>query len=86
MIKVLSSTFKRLYLLNVRYPSVMATVPSERGFSVNRQMPEAHGYIICQETLEALRLVKDELNQVSGVFNFDIIRSVLDEAELLLSR
>lgn len=39
-------------------------------------MPEAHGYIICQETLEALRLVKDELNQVSGVFNFDIIRSV----------
>ena len=76
MIKVLSSTFKRLYLLNVRYPSVMATVLSERGFSVNKQMPEAHGYIICQETLEALRLVKDELNQVSGVFNFDIIRSV----------
>ena len=86
MIKVLSSTFNRLYLLNVRYPSVMAAVPSERGFSVNKQMPEAHGYIICQETLEALRLVKDELNQVSGVFNFDIIRSVLDEAKLLLSR
>ena len=41
----------------------------ERGFSINKQMLEAHGYRIYQETLEALSLVKDELNQVSGVFN-----------------
>ena len=35
-------------------------------------MLEAHGYTIYPEKLEALRLVKDEINQVSGVFNFDI--------------
>ena len=45
-------------------------------------MLEAHGYIIYQETLKALRLVKDELNQVGGVFNFDITCSLLDEVKL----
>ena len=50
----------------------------ERGFSIHKQILEAHGYIIYQETLEDLRLVKDELNQVSGVFNLDIKRYEAD--------
>ena len=50
-------------------------------------MLEANGYIIYQETLEALRLVvENELNQVGGVFNFDITCSLFDEVKLLHSR
>ena len=58
----------------------------ERGFSINKQILEAHGYTIYLETLEALRLVKDELNQVGDVFNFDITCSLLDEVKLSCSR
>ena len=58
----------------------------ERGFSISKQMLEAHGCTIYQETLEALRFVKDELNQVGGVFNFDITCFFLDEVKLSRSR
>ena len=33
-----------------------------------------------------MRLLKDELNQVSEVFNFDITRSLLNEVKLSCSR
>ena len=36
--------------------------------------------------LEAVRLVKDELNQVGQGFNFDITRSLLNEAKPSCSR
>ena len=49
-------------------------------------MLEAHGHTIYQETLEALWLVKDELSQVGGMFNFDITCSPLDEVKLSRSR
>ena len=49
-------------------------------------MFEVHGYKLYQEILKALKLVKDEWNQVGGVFNFDITHSLLDEVELPRSR
>ena len=38
------------------------TVP-ERGFSVNKIMLESHGYTIDNETIAALRLVKDSIRK-----------------------
>ena len=55
-------------------------------FTVNKQILEAHRYKIYQEILEAVRLVKDELNQVGQGFNFDINRSLLNEVKLSCSR
>ena len=49
-------------------------------------MLEAHRYTIYQEILEAMRLKKHEVNQVGGVFNFDITRFLLDEVVLSHSR
>ena len=35
-------------------------------------MLEVHKYTIYQETLEAFSLVNDEINQVGGMFDFNI--------------
>ena len=69
MIKVLSITFNCLPLLSVLSLSHDTGTPEIR-FSINKQILEAHEYTIYQEILEALRLAEDELNQVSGMFNF----------------
>ena len=38
----------------------------ERGFSINKLILEVHGYSTYEDTLTALRLVKDELLRVGG--------------------
>ena len=42
----------------------------ERGSSINNILLEAHGYTIKNDTIVALRIVKDEVRRVGGVVNF----------------
>ena len=41
-------------------------ITPERGFSINKLILEVHGYSTYEDTLTALRLVKDELLRVGG--------------------
>ena len=50
----------------------------ERGFSVNKIMLEAHGWTIQNDTIAALRLVKDAIRQHGGATEFPITRKLLD--------
>ena len=47
----------------------------ERGFCINKIMSETHGYTIHEDTVVALRVVKDELNCVGSVTKFNIVRN-----------
>ena len=49
----------------------------ERGFSINKIMMEAHGYTIDNETISALRLVKDAIHRVGAVHKFTISRKLI---------
>ena len=44
-------------------------------------MVEAHGYTIKNDTIVALRIVKDELRRVGGVVNFKFTKELIDEAK-----
>ena len=50
----------------------------ERGFSVNKIMLEVHGWTIQNDTIAALRLVKDAIRQHGGATEFPITRKLLD--------
>ena len=58
----------------------------ERGFSVNRIILETHEYIIYEDTIVALRIVKEELNRVGSVTKFNIVKELIKEVKLSSSQ
>ena len=42
----------------------------ERGFSVNKQLLQSHGYIMKEKSIVSLQLLKDELIRAGGVLKF----------------
>ena len=58
----------------------------ERGFSLNKKILDIHGYSLYEETLTALRFVKDELHRVGGVAKFPITKELLDDIKSAFSR
>ena len=53
----------------------------ERGFSINKIMLDAHGYCMQESTIEALRLVKDELLRIGGAMKFNIATDLILEVK-----
>ena len=53
----------------------------ERGFSINKILLAIHGYRTYEDTIVALRLVKDAINRVGGCCKFPITRLLLDKAK-----
>ena len=49
----------------------------ERGFTMNNIMLESHGYTIDNDTMAALRLVKDSIRKEGGVHKFLITKKLL---------
>ena len=58
----------------------------ERGFSVNRIILETHEYIIYEDTIVALRIVKEELNRVGSVTKFNTVKELIKEVKLSSSQ
>ena len=50
----------------------------ERGFSLCKRLFDLHGYSTYEETIIALRMVKDELLGVDGGLEFPITRELLE--------
>ena len=57
----------------------------ERGFSMNKITLEAQGYTMYEDTIVAPRIVKDELNRVGGVINFNITHGLISDFKALYS-
>ena len=53
----------------------------EGGFPINKVLLESHGYTMQNDTISALRFVKDELNRVGGVLNFPIIQNLITQVK-----
>ena len=81
----------------LRYPQLFAlakavlnlshgSVVPERGFSINKCLLWVHGYSTStkEDTVMALRLVKDELCSVGGLSNFKITKSLLQSVKHIL--
>ena len=49
----------------------------ERGFSINKYILAAHGNALKEDTIVALRLVKDELCSVGGMENFKVTKPLM---------
>ena len=58
----------------------------ERGFSINKILLDVHGYSTYEDTIVALRMVKDALNRVGGCCKFPITRGLLQKAKDARSR
>ena len=78
----------------LKYPQLYALVKTvlslshgnacpERGFSINKQMLESHGYVMKEKSIASLRLLKDELHQIGGALKFpctvELIQTVKGE-------
>ena len=66
---------------NLKYPKLYAVVQvilsisdgnayPERGFSINKQLLQSHGYVMKEKSIVSLRLLKDELIKAGGVLKF----------------
>ena len=64
-------------VLNLRHGNV---VP-ERGFSIKKCLLWVHGYSTKEDTIMALRLVRDELCSVGRLINFKITKSLLQSVK-----
>ena len=49
----------------------------ERGFSINKYMLSVHGSALKEETIVALRIVKDEIIRVGGIMNVKISKDMI---------
>lgn len=49
----------------------------ERGFSINKIMLDAHGYTLDNDTIAALRLVKDAILRFGGIDKFPVTRKLI---------
>ena len=59
---------------------------SRARFSIDKIMLETHGYTIYEDTIVALRIVKDELNRVGSVTKFNIDKELIKEVKLSYSK
>ena len=57
----------------------------ERRFSIKKNMLETHGYTIYEDTIVALRIIKDELNLVGSVTKLNIDKELIEEVKLSCS-
>ena len=67
-----------LNLLSVSFPLSHGNSTPERGFSVNKQLLDVHGYSTYENTIIALWMVKNERLRVGGILEFPITRELLD--------
>lgn len=58
----------------------------ERGFSINKSILSIHGFAIKEETLEAIRLVKDFILEKDGVRNMTVSKGMIKSCENARSR
>ena len=58
----------------------------ERGFSINKLLLAVHWYSTYEDTIIALRMVKDELLRVGGVLKFPITRELFDSVSASWSK
>ena len=81
----------------LKYPQLFALVKwvlsvshdnstPESGFSDNKIMLETHRYTIYEDTIVALRIVKDELNRVGSVTKFNSDKELIKEVKLSYSK
>ena len=72
-----------------KYPQLVALVKCvlslshgnstpERGFSINKILLEIHGSRTYEDTIVALRMVKDAINRVGGSCKFPITRALVE--------
>ena len=57
-----------------------SSVP-ERGFSINKILLDAHGHSIKEDTVVALRFVKDKLHSIGGATKFFINRHLIESCK-----
>ena len=57
-----------------------------RGFSVNKLLLAVHGCSTYEDTIIALRMVKDELLRVGSILEFPITRELLDSVSASWSK
>ena len=58
-----------------------ANADPEQGFSLNKKILDVHGSSIQEDTIVALRFVKDELILRGGVLNIKLNRELIDSCE-----
>ena len=58
----------------------------ERGFSVNTRLLAVHGYSTYEDTIIALRIVKDDVLGVGGILDFPITRELWDSVSVSRSK
>ena len=58
----------------------------ERGFSLNKNVLAVHGFSIKEETLEAIRMVKDFIIRNNGVMNIEISKDLIEHCKVSHTR
>ena len=54
----------------------------ERVFSLNKNVHAVHGFSIKEETLEAIRMVKDFIIRNNGVMNIEISKDLIEHCKV----
>ena len=54
----------------------------ERGFSLNKNLFAVHDFSIKEETLEAIRMVKDFIIRNDGVMNIEISKDLIEHCKV----
>ena len=67
-----SKKYTQLCLARCLFSLSHSNSTPEQGFSINKVLLESHGYTMQNDTISALRFVKDELNRVGGVSNLSV--------------
>ena len=82
---------------SVNYPTILSLLKSvaslshgndapENGFSINKYIIGIHGPSIQEDTIEALRIVKDTILNYGSIFDVPITRSLMDYVKLARQR
>ena len=58
----------------------------ERGVSLNKNVLTVHGFSIKEETLEAIRMVKDFIIRNNGVMNIEISKDLIEHCKVSHTR
>ena len=78
------STIAKLILCVLLLPH--GNADPERGFSLNKNVLAVHGISIKEETLEAIRMVKDFIIGNSGVMNIEISKDLIEHCKVSHTR
>ena len=58
----------------------------EKGFFLNKNVLAVHNFSIKEETLEAIRIVKDFINRNNGVMNIEISKDLIEHCKVSHTR